>query len=371
MSTAKNTVTTSAPAPAVEYAPVAYSAFAVVVANVRQLGASFLRVTFRSDELAHFLVLGLDQRIKLVLPNAEGGLDLFPRETNDWYAAWRDIPETARPVLRTYTARTVRPELGEIDVDFVVHGRTGPATRWVLGAAVGDEIFVIGPDARTRHPEDSRRVAGAEFAPGTASRVLLAGDETAAPAICSILESLPKKARGQVFIEVPTTADILPVASPGGVTVCWLARDARPGLERGAVLDRAVRAWVSEMMPTGRAAASAVSAPVSVPAPTAGVAAADDLAADERAADELAADDLADDDLADDDLADDELAEINVDTDLLWEVPDANGTHDLYAWIAGEAGCIKELRRFLVRDSGLHRSDVAFMGYWRLGKSEN
>jgi NADPH-dependent ferric siderophore reductase len=338
MATAKNTsITTAAPAPVspVAYAPVAYSAFAVTVSDVQPLGASFLRVTFRSDELAHFLVLGLDQRIKLVLPSAERSLESFPRDTSDWYTAWRDIPEAARPVMRTYTVRAVRAELGEIDVDFVVHGQTGPATRWVLAARPGDEILVIGPDARTRHPEDTRPIGGAEFAPGTAARVLLAGDETAAPAICSILESLPKKARGQVFIEVPTTADILPVAGPGGVTVCWLARDARPGLERGAILDRAVRAWVSEMMPTGRVDA-AEGTVASADAP----------------------------------LVSDELAEVDVDTQILWEVPDANGTHDLYAWIAGEAGCIKELRRFLVRDTGLHRSDVAFMGYWRLGRSE-
>ena len=347
MATAKNpSIITSAPAPAPagDYAPVAYSAFSVAVAEVRPLGASFLRVTFRSDELAHFLVLGLDQRIKLVLPSAERTLDAFPRDTDDWYSAWRDIPESSRPVMRTYTVRAVRAELGEIDVDFVVHGQTGPATRWVLGAKAGDEILVIGPDSRTRHPEDTRRVGGAEFAPGTATRVLLAGDETAAPAICSILESLPKKARGQVFIEVPTTADILPVAGPGGVTVCWLARDARPSMERGAILDRAVRAWVSEMMPTGR------------------VDSADGSVSDSSVADgtggsaEL--------------LASDELAEVDVDSELLWEVPEADGTHDLYAWIAGEAGCIKELRRFLVRDTGLHRSDVAFMGYWRLGRSE-
>jgi NADPH-dependent ferric siderophore reductase len=337
MATAKHpsiTTTAPAPAPAVDYAPVAYSAFAVTVAAVRPLGESFLRVTFQSEELAHFLVLGLDQRIKLVLPSAERSLEAFPRDTDDWYSAWRDIPEASRPVMRTYTVRAVRAELGELDVDFVVHGQTGPATRWVLGAQPGDEILVIGPDSRTRHPDDTRRVGGAEFAPGTATRILLAGDETAAPAICRILESLPKKARGQVFIEVPTTADILPVAGPGGVTVCWLARDARPSLDRGAILDRAVRAWVSEMMPTGRV--ESADGTVGRAAP----------------------------------LASDELAEVDVDSELLWEVPDANGTHDLYAWIAGEAGCIKELRRFLVRDTGLHRSDVAFMGYWRLGRSE-
>jgi NADPH-dependent ferric siderophore reductase len=41
-----------------------------------------------------------------------------------------------------------------------------------------------------------------------------------------------------------------------------------------------------------------------------------------------------------------------------------------YAWIAGEAGVVKDLRRYLVRDVGIDRKQVAFMGYWRKGKAE-
>ena len=54
---------------------------------------------------------------------------------------------------------------------------------------------------------------------------------------------------------------------------------------------------------------------------------------------------------------------------------DVDGTsvtvgHDLdglYAWIAGEAGVVTSLRRHLVRDLGIDRRQVAFMGYWRRG----
>ena len=35
-----------------------------------------------------------------------------------------------------------------------------------------------------------------------------------------------------------------------------------------------------------------------------------------------------------------------------------------------EAGVIKDLRRYLVRDVGIDRKQVAFMGYWRQGKAE-
>ncbi|MEU9570555.1 siderophore-interacting protein [Streptomyces massasporeus] len=41
-----------------------------------------------------------------------------------------------------------------------------------------------------------------------------------------------------------------------------------------------------------------------------------------------------------------------------------------YVWIAGESGCVKELRRHFVRDRGIDRSRVTFVGYWRRGVSE-
>lgn len=36
----------------------------------------------------------------------------------------------------------------------------------------------------------------------------------------------------------------------------------------------------------------------------------------------------------------------------------------LYAWVAGEAGMAKEVRRYLVRDRGVAKRDVEFCGYW-------
>lgn len=41
-----------------------------------------------------------------------------------------------------------------------------------------------------------------------------------------------------------------------------------------------------------------------------------------------------------------------------------------YAWIAGESGTVRALRRHLVRERGFHRRAVTFSGYWRLGASE-
>ena len=70
------------------------------------------------------------------------------------------------------------------------------------------------------------------------------------------------------------------------------------------------------------------------------------------------------------------VEEIDIDTGILWEVPrTAKGgaalkSAPLYAWLAGEAGAIKTLRRHLVTTHGVDRRAVAFMGYWRLGRAE-
>ncbi|KUO20165.1 siderophore-interacting protein [Streptomyces dysideae] len=41
-----------------------------------------------------------------------------------------------------------------------------------------------------------------------------------------------------------------------------------------------------------------------------------------------------------------------------------------YVWIAGESGCVKELRRHFVREREIDRRRVTFVGYWRQGLTE-
>lgn len=302
----------------------AYSTYEVSVARVQRLSRSFLRITFTGKELETFGTTGLDQRVKIVLPLPGLGVETFPRGT-DWYRQWRELPAAARNPIRTYTVRGIRPAERELDIDFVLHGASGPASRWAENARVGDELAVVGPDRRGDDP-----LSGVEWRPGEAHTVLLAGDETAAPAICSILASLPADARGRAIIEVPDVADVLDTPAPDGVAVAWLPR-AQLGAERGRALTEAVREWarrhVPERVDAGHAGLGPVdSEPAALTAP---------------------------------------------DTDILWEIPQAPDHADgLYAWLAGESGVIKALRRLLVSESGLDRRQVAFMGYWRAGRAE-
>jgi NADPH-dependent ferric siderophore reductase len=64
-----------------------------------------------------------------------------------------------------------------------------------------------------------------------------------------------------------------------------------------------------------------------------------------------------------------ELTEVDVDTETLWDLPEAAGSAGAYVWIAAEAGVVKSLRRVLRKDLGLPKECGAFMGYWRHGRS--
>lgn len=303
----------------------AYRSFRVQVSRVERLAPHFTNVTFAGDDLDEFGTAGLDQRVKVVLPLPEIGFAAFP-EGDDWYTAWRELPTELRNPFRTYTVRAVRPELREVDIVFVGHGDTGPASAWAEQAAPGDQIVLIGPDELS-----PGRTVGIDWRPGDVDTLLLAGDETAAPAIASILESLPSDATGVALIEVPAHGDRLDVRAPAGVEVRWLTR-ADDECRHGGLLVPAVRDWVVRHL-----AARGLRNPD----------------ADEAAA-ALAGAEQAD----------------PPDTPL-WDVPEGHSLDgDCYAWLAGEASAITTLRRFLVREAGLDRRQVAFMGYWRVGRAE-
>jgi NADPH-dependent ferric siderophore reductase len=296
---------------------------------VERLSPAFVRVTFGSPELADFGVDGpyYDQRLKLIFPNAAGVLPTFEGADESWFMTWMEIPEEERGSMRTYTVRAVEGTGVDtrIVVDFVLHEHgsdSGPGSRWASAASVGDRLVTLAP--RRGVP-----FGGIEFVPSDAKSLLLVGDETAVPAVSSILEDLSDSAVGTAFLEVPESADVLDIRCPAGMEVVWLPRDGAPLGER---VHAAVLAHLGSATSVGAA--------------------------------EVA------------DWADGEI-----DPDL-WETPTYSSSgeeiaeaavavgHDLdglYAWIAGESGVVTRLRRHLVKELGIDRRQVAFMGYWRQG----
>lgn len=226
---------------------VQYRLFAAQVVAVRPVGTSLVRVTLGGPDLAGFAGGGRDQSVSLFLPHPGQPAPVVPVEAGEgWYAAWRALDPRVRAVLRSYTIRAQRPERAEVDVDFVRHGDTGPATRWAGRARPGDRVLLLGPAV-----PDDRSV---RFQPPAGTdAVLLVADETALPAVGGILDWLPAGTPARVFVEVPDAGDIQQLPSAARAEVTWLVRGGTaPGTTLLADALRAARlpgatpyAWVA------------------------------------------------------------------------------------------------------------------------------
>jgi len=136
------------------------------------------------------------------------------------------MPREQQPVVRTYTVRRWLPQVPELWIDFVVHGDAGIAGPWAAGARPGDPVRFMGP--------------GGGYAPNPdAGWHLLAGDESALPAIAAALEGMPAGARVKAFIEVENPEEEQKLETAADAEITWLHRGARP---HGELLVPAVRA---------------------------------------------------------------------------------------------------------------------------------
>ena len=159
----------------------------VQVARVEQLSPRMRRITFAGDELAGFTSAAPDDHVKLFFPSG---------------------------AVRDYTPRRFDPQRCELAIEFVIHG-DGPASTWAEQAAPGQWINVGGPRGSLLTPDDY-------------DTYLLAGDETALPAIARALEEMQPGVRASVLIEVADANEerYLPTAANAAIT--WLHRDGAP-----------------------------------------------------------------------------------------------------------------------------------------------
>ena len=152
------------------------------------------------------------------------GLGLTP--PYDLAALRESLPPGRQPVTRTYTLRRADQQRQELTIDFVVHGDEGIAAPWAAHAERGDLLTMSGAGGAYRPDPDS-------------DWHLLAGDESALPAICSALEALPDDARGIAYLETSDPGEYLDAKLPGGVEVVWLHRPhpgSKPELLADALL---------------------------------------------------------------------------------------------------------------------------------------
>jgi len=148
------------------------------------LSDRMVRVVLGGDELAGFTIESAASSVRLLLPPA--GHDVIEMPT--WTGNQFELATGERAPIRTFTPRAFDAERLELTLDFVLHER-GAAADWARRADVGDEVAISGPGR-------------SEMLDPAARSFLLAGDESAIPAIGQLLETIDADHTVAVHIEI-------------------------------------------------------------------------------------------------------------------------------------------------------------------------
>ena len=135
------------------------------------------RITLQGDDLADFPENQESGYVKIRFPK---NLDHEPSNTKKDYD------------LRSYTIRAFDLEKRELVLDFLLHGDSGPASKWASSVQIGDSIEIAGPGPAI--------LAAADW-------YLFVGDMTALPAIAVNLEKLPSASKGIALLEINSLED--------------------------------------------------------------------------------------------------------------------------------------------------------------------
>lgn len=183
--------------------------FEAKVLGRQSLTPGMIRLSFGGDGLAGFPGTGMpDEYLRLFFPDRGTGRLHLPVITEDGRWTYPDGQEVIH--CSTYTVRQHRPEMGEIDIDFVVH-EGGVASEWAQKAEPGDVITI-------------NRPRGLYTPPADITWQLLVADATGMPALARILEQTPKHVQSRVFIEIAAPEHEQPLPHHEFATVTWLHR---------------------------------------------------------------------------------------------------------------------------------------------------
>jgi NADPH-dependent ferric siderophore reductase len=160
----------------------------LTVVAVDDITPNFRRITLSGDSLADFVSASFDDHVKLIF----------------------DAEAAGGPVMRDYTPRRFDTAARELVLEFAQHG-DGPAAAWAAQARPGQTLTVAGP-------------RGSFVIPSDFDWHLLAGDETALPAIARRLEELPAGTRVIALLNVPAS-DRREFETRAGLELRWVDGD--------------------------------------------------------------------------------------------------------------------------------------------------
>jgi len=180
------------------------------VVSVSSISARLVSVLVSGDGLDGFADAAPTSHLKVFLPADGQDAPNLPEYTPDG-PVYAD--EGPRPVVRTYTPRRYDPAAGTLEIQFLLHGE-GPASAWAAAAKPGDKLAVAGPGGRfSLEP--------------SADYWWLAADESALPAVGTLLEALPETATADVHVEVDSPDDEIELRGPAKAVVTWHYRKPR------------------------------------------------------------------------------------------------------------------------------------------------
>ncbi|WP_407713735.1 siderophore-interacting protein [Comamonas testosteroni] len=137
-----------------------------------------------------------------------------PTLAAQWLKVYVPQPDSSRSVGRAYTVRRYDNTTHELDLDFFLHGDTGPIGSWASRVKHGDQFEI----------SELRSRSGFNVA-DCPEKLVLFGDETALPAIASILEVLPEKISVRAYVSIDDALEEgYLIGSPAANSVTWIHR---------------------------------------------------------------------------------------------------------------------------------------------------
>jgi NADPH-dependent ferric siderophore reductase len=174
------------------------------VVSASRVAPHFLRVEMDCADTRR-LAEGKGMHFALLLP-PEGRAPVWPRLDDNGRTV---MPQGEDALHRApYTFVDLDAATGRFTFDVFEH-EGGRTTGWARQASPGEVVGITGPGS-------------GDFPTGR--DILIAGDETALPAIRRILARSAPDRRGRAFVEVGTEADICPLPRPDGIALTWLVR---------------------------------------------------------------------------------------------------------------------------------------------------
>jgi NADPH-dependent ferric siderophore reductase len=183
------------------------------VRALERLSPFMTRVTLGGPALDGFVVELPAASVRLLIPSPGSDELIMPAWNGNEFL----LADGTRPIIRTFTPRLFDADRLELALDVVIHDG-GVVSAWINGAKPGDPAAVSGPGRGYAIDPD-------------VPQFLLAGDETAIPAICQLLEHLPAPVPVEVIIEVtePQARQHLQVGASVNIRWVDLPAGAVPG----------------------------------------------------------------------------------------------------------------------------------------------